>query len=74
MKHFILTIVIAAMLIAAVLNANPVIYKPHKGMTGKDSAKVNCVYCHKTASIPKVKGNDVEKLKKAPTCAMKDCH
>ncbi len=74
MKRFITPIVFAAILAAAVLNANPTIFKAHKGMTGKDSAKINCVYCHKTTAIPKAKGNDIEKLKKGPYCAMKDCH
>jgi len=46
----------------------------HKGKTGLEGAKVNCVYCHKKAAIAKKKGQDTKALIKGKYCAMKDCH
>lgn len=49
----------------------------HKGKTGLEGAKVNCVYCHKKekGNIAKKKGQDTKKIIKGNKyCAIKDCH
>ena len=74
MKKTLFTIIITLSLISSVLVANVEMNKSHKGLTGTDGAKVNCAYCHKKSEIKKEKGQDQEKLKKGPSCTLKDCH
>ena len=75
MKKTIFAVTVALTLICTAIFANPAMNKSHKDLIGKGGAKVNCVYCHKTAGIVKEKGkSDVEQLKKGEFCAMKDCH
>ena len=74
MKKIIITIIFIILFISAVLGANSTMNKAHLKMAGKDGAKINCVYCHKEAKIPKKKGQDLEALCKTPHCAGKGCH
>ena len=68
------TIILIAFFISAAIGANGQWNKAHLKMKGKDDAKINCVYCHKDAKIPKKKGQDLEALYKTPWCAGKGCH
>jgi len=72
MKKLIAGIALSAMFIGAVALASVDINKTHKGKSA-DGAKVNCVYCHKTAGMPKAKG-DVNAAKKNAACAKSGCH
>ena len=74
MKKVFTGIIITMMMTGAVALANPKINKAHKGKTGKDGAKINCNYCHKTAAIPKTKGQDAAKIQKGASCATAGCH
>lgn len=74
MKVKVLLMILGAMLFCATLFANPKIFKIHKGKKGKNEAKINCVYCHSNAEIPKEKSNDIKAFLKGTYCASKDCH
>jgi hypothetical protein len=74
MKKIVFGLALATFLASSALLATPAFNKAHKGAKGLEGAKVNCVYCHKTAKIEKKKGQDLAKLKKTKYCAMKDCH
>ena len=73
MKKVAFGIVLASMFVATVVFGSVSLNKPHKGLKGKDDAKINCVYCHKTAGNPK-DGKDYDKYKKGPYCKMSGCH
>ncbi len=73
-KNTLMILTLGLFLLSTALYAGKPLNKQHKGLTGKDGAKVNCVYCHKTAGNPKTEGNDLEQLKKGPYCNSKDCH
>ncbi|MDJ0762501.1 MAG: hypothetical protein QNJ97_05875 [Myxococcota bacterium] len=62
------------LLAGSALYANPKIFKPHKGLTGKDTVRVNCAYCHTKAGIPKKKAADKTAYLKDPYCAIEGCH
>ena len=74
MKKTIFGVAIATLFVSSLLMASVPVNKQHKGLTGKDGAKVNCTYCHKKAASPKTKGNDLAKLKKGAYCAIDGCH
>jgi hypothetical protein len=74
MKRAILPVIFVSIFIATMLSANGKTNKSHLSMKGKDGAKINCVYCHKTAKIPKKKGQDVKKYESSPFCGGKGCH
>ena len=74
MKKAITAIVFITFFISAVLAANGAMNKAHLKMKGKDDAKINCVYCHVKAKIPKKKGQNLDALYKTPYCAGKGCH
>ncbi len=73
-RNAIFVLVIGTLFLGSALFAGVPLNKQHKGMTGKDDAKVNCAYCHTKAGNPKTTGNDLETLKKGSYCAIKDCH
>lgn len=68
------SLILAAVLAAGSLTANPKIFKAHKNMKNKDGQAVNCVYCHGTAGIGKEKAKDLEAAKQNPCCAQSGCH
>ncbi|MCP4606082.1 MAG: hypothetical protein GY847_37155 [Proteobacteria bacterium] len=74
MKKLVLGVIVTILFAAAIVVGNPIINKKHSDKAGKDKAKVNCVYCHKKAAIPKKKGQDSAKLLKGEYCAIKGCH
>ncbi len=74
MKKRIIAIIFIAFFISAFIGANGLTNKAHLKLKGKDDAKINCVYCHNTAKIPKKKGQDLDALYKTPYCAGKGCH
>jgi hypothetical protein len=74
MKKALITLTFATMFITTLLFANGKMNKNHLNMKGKDDAKINCVYCHKTAKIPKKKGQDHTKHDSDPYCMGKGCH
>ncbi len=74
MKKIVFFITFIALLAAGALSANPKIFKPHKGLKGKDEASLNCAYCHSKAAIPKTSGQDLNAAKKGQYCAMNGCH
>ncbi len=85
MKKLILGAILTTLLASAVVFGNPTIHKAHKGTKAeaKGGAKVNCVYCHKTAELKKEKKTHVEDLKARPLvfkfkqvefCKMSGCH
>jgi hypothetical protein len=74
MKKLLVAILFITMFASAVISANAPLNKTHLKMKGKGDAKINCVYCHNTAAIPKKKGQDKEALYKTPHCAGKGCH
>ena len=74
MKKIFVGTVLALMFAAGTLSANGKINKAHLGLTGKDGAKVNCVYCHTTQKVAKKKGQDKAALYKNAGCAGAKCH
>jgi hypothetical protein len=66
-------VTIAAMLLGTALNADVLLNKKHKGMDGKDGARIDCAYCHQAAGKPK-DGKNYEQHKNGPYCAMNGCH
>lgn len=74
MKKILLSIVFATMFVTSLISANGKMNKSHLGMKGKDDAKINCVYCHKTAKIAKKKGQDHKQFDSSPFCMGKGCH
>ena len=74
MKNAILAGVSAMFLVSGLAFGNVTLNKQHKGKTGLDGDKINCVYCHKKAEIPKKKGQDMAKLKKTKFCKGSGCH
>lgn len=74
MKKRTIAITFIAFFIGVFIGANPLMNKSHLKLKGKDGAKINCVYCHTTAKIPKKKGQDLDALYKTPYCAGKGCH
>jgi uncharacterized GH25 family protein len=74
MKKLLLGIACVILFASSQVMANGKINKEHLNMTGKDKAKINCVYCHTTAKIPKKAGQDKAALYKTPSCAGKGCH
>jgi hypothetical protein len=73
MKKAFLGIVLVAMFVSTALFASVPINKKHKGKE-LNGAKVNCVYCHKTAGIAKEGGQDNKALQKKATCKSAGCH
>ncbi len=74
MRTLFIALGLVVLLAGNALFANPTVFKPHKGKKGKDQARINCVYCHNKAKLPKQKAKDLAKLKKGQYCAGKDCH
>ncbi len=74
MKKLFMAIMVVLMTVSVMVLANPKMNKSHVGKKGKGEAKINCVYCHKTAGIAKKKGQDVEAHKKNALCAIGKCH
>lgn len=77
MKQIATSLVLAVFFISAMVfaMAKGPIKEGHKDKVGLDKAKINCVYCHKTAAIAKKKGQDTKKMvKESKYCAIKDCH
>ncbi len=74
MKKILLTLIFGTMFAATMLSANGKHNKAHLSMKGKDDAKINCVYCHKTAKIAKKKGQDLKQFDSSPYCSGKGCH
>ena len=58
MKKALTPFVLAAIFISTVVfaSAKGPLKEKHDGKVGLDGAKINCVYCHKTAANPKTKG------------------
>ncbi|MCP4676058.1 MAG: hypothetical protein GY854_11240 [Deltaproteobacteria bacterium] len=85
MKKLILGAILATLFASAVVFSNPAMNKAHKGTKAgaKGDAKVNCVYCHKTAGLIKKRKAHVEdkkarpvvfKFKQVEFCKMSGCH
>jgi hypothetical protein len=74
LKKLLIGIAFIAFFASQTLWATPKIFKPHKGLKGKDDASVNCAYCHTKASVEKKKGQDKDTLYKSPYCAIAECH
>ncbi len=74
MQKIIIALSLMTLFASGAVLANGKTNKAHLKMTGKDKAKINCVYCHNTAGIPKKKGQDVEKFYKTAYCMGKGCH
>lgn len=74
MKRRIILAFAAAMFMSAVVWGGAKTNKSHKGKTGADGAKISCVYCHKTAGIPKKKLENPPSTAKGPFCSTGDCH
>ena len=76
MKRLIPGLLMTAFFVSSLVFANGKINKKHLNKTGKDGAKINCVYCHKSpgANIPKKKGQDINALYKTPYCSGQGCH
>ena len=71
----ILTITVLTILFAGnAIMANGTTNKPHRKLKGKADAKINCIYCHKTAGIEKKKGQDLNQLYRTDFCAGSACH
>lgn len=74
MKKNIILLFVSIMLMSGIVLGTAKSNKSHKGKVGKDGVTINCVYCHKSAGIPKKKGLDPGSFKKGPFCYTGDCH
>lgn len=74
MRKTILAGVAAVLLASGLAVGNVSMNKQHKGKAGVEGAKINCVYCHTKAEIPKKKGQDIAKLKQKAQCKGSGCH
>ena len=73
-KMLVVALMLLTLFVSATLMATVPIGKKHKGLTHPGGDKVNCAYCHTKHKIEKKKGQDLDALKKKPSCAGEGCH